>query len=191
MERQPVGAGGVGSGMIAFVDVHYRESDATAACVLADGWSANTPLDAWTCEVAPIAPYEPGAFFKRELPCLLEVLRRAPPLGCVVIDGYVWLDASRSPGLGARLHEALGGVPVIGLAKTKWKGADFATPVPRPGSTKPLFLTCVGVDDALARRHVAGLHGAHRLPTLVKHVDALARGRSASDHQPSRRNHGA
>ncbi|MBL8924273.1 MAG: endonuclease V [Myxococcaceae bacterium] len=161
--------------MIAFVDVHYRETDATAACVLADRWDASAPVDAWSCLVSPIAPYEPGAFFKRELPCLLEVLRRAPTPGCVVIDGYVWLDAQRTPGLGARLHEALGGVPVIGLAKTAWKGSDFAVRVARPGSVKPLFLTCIGVDEAAALADVATLHGAHRLPTLVKAVDGLAR----------------
>jgi deoxyribonuclease V len=163
--------------MIAFTDVHYRDTDATAACVVVDRWDAATPGDEWTRVVSPIAAYEPGAFFKRELPCLLEVLRPAPALRWVVIDGYVWLDANRTPGLGARLHEALGGVPVIGLAKTKWKGSAFATPVPRPGSTKPLFFTCVGVDEATALGDVARLHGAHRLPTLVKHVDALARGR--------------
>jgi deoxyribonuclease V len=164
--------------MIAFTDVHYRETDATAACVLADRWSADRATSEWTCVVSPIAPYEPGAFFKRELPCLLEVLRRAPPVTHVVIDGYVWLDAARTPGLGARLFEALGGAtPVIGLAKTAYKGSEMARPVLRPGSAKPLFLTCVGLNEAHALELVAQLHGAHRWPTMVKRVDQLARGR--------------
>lgn len=163
--------------MIAFTDVHYREHDATAACVLASSWEASEPSAAWTRVVAPIAPYEPGAFFKRELPCLLEVLRPAPPLTAIVIDGYVWLDEVKAPGLGAHLFSALGArVPVLGLAKTAFKGSAMATAVPRPGSTKPLFLTCIGMDEATALAHIDRLHGTFRLPTLVKRVDALARG---------------
>jgi deoxyribonuclease V len=160
---------------IAFTDVHYGTDDALAACVLVDRWDATEPLAEWTCRVAPIAPYEPGAFFKRELPCLLEVLRRAPPLEVVVIDGYVFLDDAGTKGLGAHLSEALGNVPVIGLAKTAFKGSTFAQVVPRPGSVKPLFLTCVGLETSTALEHVGQLHGPWRLPTLVKRVDALAR----------------
>lgn len=164
--------------MIAFTDVQYRDTDATAACIVADGWSAEAASAEWTTLISPIAPYEPGAFYKRELPCLLEVLRRAPPLTHVVIDGYVWLDTQRGPGLGARLYDALGGrTPVIGLAKTAYKGSEMAVPVLRPGSAKPLFLTCIGVEEAQALQLVSQLHGAHRLPTLVKRVDSLARGR--------------
>jgi deoxyribonuclease V len=164
--------------MIAFTDVHYRDTGATAACVVADRFDAEAPTDEWTARISPIAPYEPGAFFKRELPCLLEVLRRAPPLTHVVIDGYVFLDAHRAPGLGARLHEALGGkTAVLGLAKTAYQGSSMATPISRPGSTKPLFLTSIGLAETEAVALVHRLHGPHRLPTLVKRVDSLARGR--------------
>jgi len=163
--------------MIAFADVHYREHDATAACVIASTWDAEAPALEWTRVVAPIAPYEPGAFFKRELPCLLEVLRGAPPLEAVVIDGYVWLDEAGTRGLGAHLYEALGkAVPVLGLAKTAFKGSSMAVPIARPGSKKPLFLTSIGLDVGVARTHVERLHGSFRLPTLVKRVDSLARG---------------
>jgi deoxyribonuclease V len=162
--------------MLAFTDVHYQTDSALAACVLANQWDASTPIDAWTCRVAPIAPYEPGAFFKRELPCLLQVLARAPALEAVVIDGYVWLDDAGTRGLGAHLHEALK-VPVIGLAKTAFRGSTFARAVSRPGSVKPLFVTWVGLDESRALEQVGRLHGTHRLPTLVKRVDALARGR--------------
>ncbi|MDX2015675.1 MAG: endonuclease V [Myxococcaceae bacterium] len=160
---------------LAFTDVQYRTDDAVAACVLADRWDAPAPLAEWSCRVSPIAPYEPGQFFKRELPCVLEVLRKAPALEAIVIDGYVWLDADGTKGLGAHLFDALQ-VPVIGLAKTAYRGSTFARPVSRPSSTKPLFLTCVGLDEARALEAVAQLHGPFRLPTLVKRVDALARG---------------
>jgi deoxyribonuclease V len=49
--------------MIALTDVHYRDTDATAACVIADDWSSETPNSEWTTVISPIAPYEPGAFF--------------------------------------------------------------------------------------------------------------------------------
>ena len=164
--------------MIAFTDVQYRETDATAACVVVDRFDAEHPTTEWTARISPIAPYEPGAFSKRELPCLLEVLRRAPPLTHVVIDGYVSLDANRTPGLGARLYEALGGKTIVlGLAKTAYQGSPMATPIARPGSTKPLFLTSIGLDEVAAVALVNQLHGVHRLPTMVKRVDSLARGR--------------
>lgn len=163
---------------IAFTDVQYQDPGARAACVVADAWDASTPAREWTCVVPQVAPYEPGAFFQRELPCLLEVLRRAPPLEAVVIDGYVWLDAQGTKGLGAHLHDALR-VPVLGLAKTAYRGSSFARAVPRPGSVKPLFLTCVGLSESEAVARVSRLHGSFRLPTLVKRVDALARGQAA------------
>jgi deoxyinosine 3'endonuclease (endonuclease V) len=80
----------VASEMIAFTDVHYRDTDATAACVVADGFDAEAPTDEWTARISPIAPYEPGAFFKRELPCAdaharrhrwVRLPRRAPSAG--------------------------------------------------------------------------------------------------------------
>ncbi len=164
--------------MIAFVDVQYGETSATAACLLAEQWDTLVATKEWTRVVSPVAPYEPGAFYKRELPCLLAVLEPAPPLTHIVIDGYVWLDTAKTPGLGARLYEALGGKTVIiGLAKTAYRGSPMATPIARPGSKKPLFFTCIGEGEPTARAHIDRLHGTHRLPTLVKRVDLLARGR--------------
>lgn len=165
--------------MIAFTDVQYGETSARAACVLAHDWSDAAPARTLSLEVSPIAPYEPGAFYKRELPCLLEVLKRAGPVQHVVIDGYVWLDDAGTPGLGAHLFERLGrAVPVIGLAKTAFKGSAMAAKLARPGSTKPLFVTAAGVPLSTALGWVQQLHGAHRIPTLLRAVDHLARGRA-------------
>jgi deoxyribonuclease V len=168
--------------MIAFTDVHYDDDSARAACVVAAGWADAEPLRAITVRVTPIAAYEPGAFYKRELPCLLAVLAASPKVTHVVIDGYVWLDAEHTPGLGAHLHAALGGaVPVIGLAKTAYRGSEMALRLERPGSVKPLFLTSIGIAPAEALAHVKQLHGPYRLPTLLKWVDQLSRG----ERQPS------
>jgi deoxyribonuclease V len=125
-----------------------------------------------------VAPYEPGAFYKRELPCLLEVLGLAPgPLDAVIVDGYVWLSRDGRPGLGARLFEALGGrTAVVGVAKTSFAGADFAAPVQRGASARPLYVTAAGMDANEAADRVREMAGAHRIPELLKRVDRLCRG---------------
>jgi deoxyribonuclease V len=162
--------------VIAFTDVHYSQDSARAACVLAHAWTDEAPRGSVSVRVAPIAPYEPGAFFKRELPCLLAVLEASPKVSHVVIDGYVWLDTKDTPGLGAHLHAALGGsIPVIGIAKTAYRGSEMATRVLRPGSAKPLFVTSIGIERELAVESVKRLHGEHRIPTLLRLVDQLSR----------------
>ncbi|MEZ4317095.1 MAG: endonuclease V [Myxococcota bacterium] len=125
----------------------------------------------------PGAPeaYEPGAFYKRELPLLLDLLRGRTVTG-VVVDGFVWLGPDR-PGLGAHLHGALGGVPVIGVAKTGFQGADaVAEAVLRGQSERPLWVTAEGVAVDRAARWIRQMHGPHRIPTLLKRVDRLCRG---------------
>lgn len=162
--------------MIAFLDVHYQETSARAACVLANAWTDAEPSGRLSVDVSPVAAYEPGQFYRRELPCLLAVLKEAPPLEVVVIDGYVWLDEERRPGLGAHLYEALGRkVPVVGVAKTAFRGSAMAEKVLRPSSAKPLFVTSVGMPQAEAAARVRELHGAARIPTLIRLADALAR----------------
>src|SRR4051812_8227741 len=102
--------------MIAAVDVCYGVAGAVAACILFHAFTDEAPVDVLLSTIERVEPYEPGAFYRRELPCLLAVLELVKtPLEAVVIDGYVWLSRDLRPGLGARLHEALGGTtPVIG-----------------------------------------------------------------------------
>jgi deoxyribonuclease V len=159
------------------LDVDYQPTNVTTACV---------GFDAWTDEVARIevvvrslattpAAYQPGAFYTRELPYLLEALERMPELDAIVVDAYVWLGPDR-PGLGWHLHEARGGRgAVIGVAKTQFAGA-VAVEVVRGGSARPLYVTAIGEAPEVAAGHVRSMHGAHRIPTLIRRVDALARG---------------
>jgi deoxyribonuclease V len=162
----------------ACLDVQYRTEGAIVGCVLFSDWgdaSAAREL----VELVPMKPaaYEPGSFYRRELPCLLRVLEPLRgSLELVIVDGYVWLDEKGRPGLGAHLHEALGGaIPVIGVAKTAFAGSTFAVPVLRGTSKRPLYVTAVGVDAREAGRSIASMHGTDRLPTLLKRVDQLAR----------------
>lgn len=157
--------------MIAILDVHYTDTKARAACVVAARWEDATPLSQRTVGVEGVAPYEPGAFYKRELPCLLKVLEGVDA-DVLVIDGYVWLDANGRKGLGAHLHEATGKA-VVGIAKTAFDGSPMAAHVLRGASQRPLYVTQVGVPDAAER--VRAMHGGTRIPTLVALADRLTR----------------
>ena len=160
---------------IAILDVDYRGEGAVAACVIAEGWEAAAPASEHIAHIANVAPYVPGRFFEREMPCLLAVLASLPRRPeVIVVDGQVWLDELR-PGLGARLHEALGGaVPVVGVAKTRYRGAP-ALEVCRGESRKPLFVTAIGMPADEAARQVGAMRGAHRVPSLITRADRLAR----------------
>ena len=164
--------------MLAFVDVQYDGDTGVAAAVTATDWSDAAAAAEHVVHVPGVRPYRPGAFFERELPCLVRVLAElVMPIALVVIDGYVELDELGAPGLGAHLHERLGGsTSVVGVAKTAYRGSTFARPVTRGGSTRPLFVTARGMDVAEAARHVGAMHGPHRIPTLLARVDRLARG---------------
>ena len=162
--------------MIAALDVSYGERGAASACVLFHDFADPAEDRALVEAIPEVAPYEPGAFYRRELPCLLAVLRRVEaPIALVIVDGYVWLPEGK-PGLGAHLFEALGReVPVVGVAKTSFAGSGFAVPVLRGESTRPLFVTAAGVEPALAGGWIASMHGEHRIPTLLRRVDRLCR----------------
>ena len=162
--------------MIACLDVDYRDPSACAAAVTIHDWSDAMPSGESIVQIADVAPYEPGQFYRRELPCLLAALKTLPRIETAVIDGYVWLDAAMTPGLGAYLHEALSGeVVVIGVAKTKYRGADHAHEVFRGTSARPLYVTAAGISPDAAAKHIRTMHGDHRIPSILARVDRLCR----------------
>lgn len=182
------GAGKTGSrpadAPIAVLDAAYADDASAVAAVFAASWTAAEPSEVITAPGPAAPPYESGAFYKRELPLLLAVLaRRSAPLSAIVIDGHVWLDGAGAPGLGARLHAALGGsAPVVGIAKAALLRAagtedlGFAPiAVTRGQSSRPLFVSAVGMAREAAAAHVRAMHGDSRLPTLVKAADKAAR----------------
>jgi deoxyribonuclease V len=161
--------------VIVALDVDYREHAVVAAAIGFASWTDDrTTLEVVVASDAPPAPYEPGKFYLRELPHLRSALALiAPPLTAVIVDGYVWLGSQ--PGLGAHLYDLLGQtVPVIGIAKTQFAGAP-AIEVIRGASARPLYVTAAGIDATAASEHVLAMHGDHRIPTLLKRADQLAR----------------
>jgi len=162
---------------IGFFDVAYAADAAGVACVLADTWEAELALATGAKRIAlPPEPYQPGEFYRRELPLLLSLLEELHPLPRIlVIDGYVWLgEAVR--GLGAHLYEALGGsIPVIGVAKSRYRGDTWSAHVLRGASQRPLHVTAAGAEVSDAVAWVRRMHGAHRIPALLQQTDALSR----------------
>ncbi|MEM9029109.1 MAG: endonuclease V [Pseudomonadota bacterium] len=163
--------------MIVCIDAAYSDTASAAAGVVAKSWSHGEPHDTIIVRSATSADYEPGAFYKRELP-LLEAVMACMSFrpATVVIDGYVWLGRDGQMGLGAHLHKALeNAVPVVGIAKSAFAHDDWSRPVLRGVSKRPLFVTAVGMACDAAATLVAGMHGASRLPTLVQAADRAAR----------------
>ncbi len=161
------------------LDVQYTHNQALAAALLFKDWSDSTATRAVTLPIADVLEYEAGAFYKRELPCLLAVLGTIiEPLEYIVVDSFVFLDSSFKHGLGARLYMALEQkIPVIGVAKTDFIGAP-SLPILRGASKQALFISSIGCDTIQAALRVQQMHGAHRIPTLLKAVDSLARDKS-------------
>jgi deoxyribonuclease V len=60
--------------MLACVDVDYRAAGAVAACVLFRSWSDADSAGELVQAIADVEAYQPGQFYRREMPCLLSVL---------------------------------------------------------------------------------------------------------------------
>lgn len=125
--------------------------------------------------VPETAPYQPAAFYLRELPPLRAVLQEAAGLALIVVDGYVDLDPAGSPGLGAHVHAEYA-VPVVGVAKSIFKPATHAAQVVRGRSSRPLFVTAAGMSIADATVLVSEMAGPYRIPDALRKTDRLARG---------------
>ena len=122
--------------------------------------------------VPRVLPHRPGELSLREIPPLRTVLEDLSGLGLLVVDGYADLDPGGRPGLGARAHAGLG-IPVIGVAKFRFRTATHAVPVLRGSSLRPLFVTAAGMptpDAADLARRMAGLY---RLPDALRRADTL------------------
>ena len=162
-------------GVCAAVDVQYlRTGGARAAVVLAADAAFAYPLAERTAVLPRVPPYRPGEFYLRELPPLRAILDDLSGLGLLVVDGYADLDPRGRPGLGAHAHAEFG-IPVIGVAKTRFRTATHAVPVVHGSSVRPLYVTAAGMPSADAADLVRRMAGRHRLPDALRRADTLAR----------------
>jgi deoxyribonuclease V len=166
--------------MFAAADVHYPPfGGARAALVLASDATFSTIVAEKTAFIEHVAPYQPGEFYRRELPPLRALVTAVDALDLLIIDGYATLDPDGRPGLGAYAHDEFA-VPVIGVAKTRFVSAVHAIPVFRGNATRPLYVTSAGVASADAADLVRAMAGKFRLPDALRRADTLARGHGAA-----------
>lgn len=163
--------------MILAVDVDYREDEAIIAGVCFENWKDENPISIIRSKVANIEDYEPGQFYKRELPCILKLIKKydlKPDV--IVVDGFVTLGKESKPGLGMHLYNSLEcTIPVIGVAKRHFKDTASTAELLRGESKKPLYVTAVGVNEQDAKGYIHTMHGKYRIPTLLKLVDSECR----------------
>ena len=163
--------------MILAVDVDYREENAKVSGVCFSDWKSSEYTSLHHSMVSNVKPYEPGAFYKRELPCILKLIAdHQLELSCIVIDGYVDLGEDNRPGLGMYLYESLDSkIPVIGVAKKPFKDTKTSSEIYRGESKKPLYISSVGILLDEAKTLIQSMHGNHRIPYLLKLVDRECR----------------
>lgn len=165
--------------MILAFDTYYFDNKAKTVAIQFADWQDAESLAVYSEILEGIADYEPGNFYKRELPCILSLLKQIDPdkITCIIVDGFVYLDDDGTHGLGGHLYNAIGGkIPVIGVAKTNFATIEkLKAPVYRGESKNPLFVTAIGLELAIAAQNISTMHGAYRMPTLLQKLDGLTK----------------
>lgn len=165
--------------MILAFDTHYTQNQAKTVCVAFENWLDAEPHEIFTEITKTIADYEPGKFYKRELSCILSLLKKIDykDIDAIVVDGFVYLDDENKLGLGGYLYNELDQkIPVIGVAKKNFHLIDKnRIAILRGNSQNPLFVTAAGMDLEKAADLVQKMHGAFRMPTLLKELDRLTK----------------
>lgn len=164
--------------MILAVDVHYREEVAKAVGVLFD-WLDMKPKAIIQKSIEAFEEYIPGEFYKRELPCIVELLKDIDikEISAIIIDGYVYLDNEGKYGLGGYLYEYLEReIPIIGVAKTSFHNNEKMTiPIIRGKSKKPLYISSIGIEASKAAEYLKSMLGDYRIPDILKQLDQVTK----------------
>ncbi len=166
--------------MIYCFDTYYKENYANTAVVGIKKWNDENPSFKMLEITHNINDYESGAFYKKELPCILSIIKNIdlnPQEDVLIVDGYVFLSDDKKLGLGGYLYNKLDReIPVIGVAKNNFFNiCNFKKEVYRGCSKKPLYITTVGIELEHAAKCIQSMSGAYRIPTILKYVDRLGR----------------
>lgn len=161
--------------MIVAIDVHYREAFAKVVSIEFKTWEDTAPYKIHEIIINEVAEYVSGEFYKRELPCILKVLKKTDTdkLEIIIVDGYVVLDDEGKAGLGMYLYEALNQkIPIIGVAKRGFiNNEKNVIKIKRGESENPLFITSVGIDLNEAAEQIKNMVGEYRMPDLLRILD--------------------
>lgn len=165
--------------MIYAFDTYYYEDFAKTVCIAFEDWLSDTEKEIFTEKTEIISDYESGAFYKRELPCILSLLAKIKlhDNDIIIVDGFVTLNNNGKMGLGGYLFEALEKkIPIIGIAKNNFSSPDDKRRAVLRGESKtPLYLTAMGIDVDEIKIKLEEMHGNYRIPTLLKKLDQLTR----------------
>lgn len=162
------------------IDVKYNEETKIAKAVgILFNWEDNKPREIIVDYIEDIQDYVSGAFYKRELPCLLKIIEKVDinQLEAIIIDGYIYIDNAFKYGLGGMLWEKLNKqIPIIGVAKTSFfKNKETTKEIFRGKSSKPLYVSAIGYDLDKAIQNITSMKGEYRMPTILKEVDRISK----------------
>lgn len=165
--------------MILSFDTYYYGDKAQTVCLAFETWTAKDNFLVYSEILEGIEEYIPGEFYRRELPCILSLLKKieCEKVEVIVVDGFVFLDDNNKLGLGGHLYKQLGEkTPIIGVAKTNFASiVKNKRELKRGESKNPLFITSIGIDVDKAVEYINSMAGEHRIPTLLKHLDSLTK----------------
>lgn len=159
---------------IACFDVYYYETYAKACCIVFN--ENQQMISQYSVIVEDIEDYEPGNFYKRELPCILKTLEIIKEnIDLIITDSFVFTGENKK-GLGAHLYDSLDNkIPIIGVAKTFFLNAANYAEVYRGDSNKPLYVSSIGIDLDYSADFIKNLKGKFRMPDVLTEVDKLSR----------------
>jgi deoxyinosine 3'endonuclease (endonuclease V) len=161
--------------MIYAFDSYYEEDKTRCVCLGFENWKSEEPKIEIVIEEGIHEEYISGEFYKRELPGILKILEKIALThqDLIIIDGYVFIDNSGSLGLGGHLYNAIKQeCPVVGVAKNRRKGLDMLMEeIYRGRSTKPLYVSSIGIGLIEVSRQIIDMRGIYRIPDMLRLLD--------------------
>jgi deoxyribonuclease V len=171
--------------MILAFDTYYFENKAKTVCISFSSWENEKDFKVYSEILENIDEYKSGEFYKRELPCILSLLKKIPTertIETIIVDGFVYLDDKQKLGLGGYLYKILENkISVIGVAKTNFATIEVhKRKLLRGESEKPLFITSIGIDLDKATELIKNMQGNYRIPTILKYLDTLTKEKNSN-----------
>lgn len=165
--------------MILAFDTYYFGNKAKTVCLSFDSWTKCEKFEVYSEILENVEEYTSGEFYKRELPCILSLIKKIEieNIEAIIVDGFVFLDDNQKLGLGGHLYKSLGSkIPILGVAKTNFAAIEKnKRKLLRGKSDNPLYITAVGIDLDNATEMIKNLSGQYRIPTILKTLDSLTR----------------
>ena len=166
------------------VDTYYfGEEKARTVGVVFNDFSDEAPSQVITAWSTEFEPYQPGLFYKRELPCILDCLAKInlADFDTIILDGFYKLKGDYGvewSGLGEHLMSDLRGKGLLHpdlniwcVAKTNFCRTDeISELVLRGTSEKPLYVQAMRDQKGVATL-VKNMAGEYRLPKMLKILD--------------------